>query len=93
MDLQLFVNVIGVIALPVLGWIGGLFWRQIAAAKKEAVQAIADLAAFKLHVAEHYLKRDEFKEVVDDMKDRILRELDGVDKKIGVLFEKIDRLI
>ena len=70
MDYSTIINVIGTVALPILAYV----LSRLSALQK-------DLDAHRLHVAEQYLKKDDFNGF-----------LQKIEKNIEKIFEKLDTL-
>lgn len=91
MDKDIVMWIIGGLFI-VIGWLMSRKINELEKAdashisKMEAQdKVIADLkdekAALKLHIAENYIKRDEIKEYMDDIKNSIEKIFDRLDKK------------
>lgn len=82
MDSSAIVDAIGLIALPVFGSILYFYWNQIVTLHRKCSELSDELNDLKLHVAEEYLNRDDFKDTMKELKDSIL-----------LINDKIDRLV
>ncbi len=68
-------NVGAYVLVTVIGAGLGFFWHQINTAR-------AELNALKLHVAEEYLRKDDYKEDIRELKDTIRMMFDKIDKLV-----------
>lgn len=104
MNAELWVNVIAFIGMPAVTGILGLVLRGFGKLKdrcekinKDCGDSIAALqkenADLRLHIAENYLKKNDFKEVLSELKDTIQHGLQEQNQKIEALFTKFDGII
>ncbi|MGO8211819.1 hypothetical protein ACC782_33605 [Rhizobium ruizarguesonis] len=89
--------------VTLLGAISGVWWRiegRVDRAKTEAVQKAteaaleaasvrADLAAHKLHVAEHYITKAGMR----DTRDEIMEAIHGVKAAVDHMVVRVDRVV
>ena len=74
MDWQHFINLGGGAALSVLGWFARQLW--------DAVKTLQnDLNRLELSISDNYVKKDDFKEGVKELKDMLAKIFDKLDNK------------
>jgi len=84
MDAGAIIDAIGLIALPIFGGILFFYWDQISNLHEKCSGLEEKLNSLKLHVAEEYLNRDDFKDSIKEIKDTIL----AMNSKLDRLVEK-----
>lgn len=80
---QTIVNWLFTAAGAGVGWILKVVWDAMQDLKKDIRQIERDLP-------EIYVRRDIFKDAIDDMKDDMRSGFDKIEDMIGVLFKKLD---
>lgn len=79
MDWQNLINLGGACAVGVMGWFARQLWDSV----KELRD---DIAAIRLHVSEHYVKRSE----VDNFRADMDKRFDRIEQLLDKLYEKLD---
>lgn len=80
---QTIVNWLFTAAGAGVGWILKVVWDAMQDLKRDIRQIERDLP-------EIYVRRDIFKDAIDDMKDDMRSGFDKIEDMIGVLFKKLD---
>lgn len=65
------------------GWILKVIWEAIKDLK-------VDLKEVDKHINENFVRRDDFKDAVKEMKDDMREGFNKVDQTLGLLFKKLD---
>lgn len=65
------------------GWILKVIWEAIKDLK-------GDLKEVDKHINENFVRRDDFKDAVKEMKDDMREGFNKVDQTLGLLFKKLD---
>jgi len=74
MDHQFVINTLIGIAIAVSGWLGRQVWDAVQKLKEDVLQIELDLP-------NHYVKKDEFTQVVKELKEMLTRIFDKLDDK------------
>lgn len=84
MDKDIVLWLLGIL-IVIIGWFMSRKINDLEKADESHIKEIAMLkeekAELKLHIAENYIKRDEIKEYMDDIKKSIDKIFDRLDKK------------
>jgi hypothetical protein len=81
MEGSTIVDGIGLIILPIIGWILYIYSNQIGAIDKKTKDNADDISAFRLHVSETYSKKDD-----------LSAAMEKIDKIVEKIFEKLDKM-
>lgn len=74
MDWQHIINIFGGAALAAIGWFARQLW--------DAVQNLkADMSRLELSISDNYVKKDDFKEGIKELKDMLAKIFDKLDNK------------
>ena len=74
MDWQNLINLIGGAALAVIGWFARQLW--------DAVQKLkSDMSRLELSISDNYVKKDDFKDGIKELKDMLGKIFDKLDNK------------
>lgn len=74
MDWQHFINVILGVVLSIIGWFARQLW--------DAVQKLKnDVSKLELSISDNYVKKDDFKDGVKEIKDMLAKIFDKLDAK------------
>lgn len=74
MDWQNLINLVGGAALAVIGWFARQLW--------DAVQKLkADMSRLELSISDNYVKKDDFKDGIKELKDMLGKIFDKLDNK------------
>ena len=74
MDWQNLINLVGGAALAVIGWFARQLW--------DAVQKLkSDMSSLELSISNNYVKKDDFKDGVKELKDMLGKIFDRLDSK------------
>jgi len=74
MDWQNIINLLGGAALTVVGWFARQLW--------DAVQKLkADVSQLELSISENYVKKDDFKDGIKELKEMLGKIFDKLDSK------------
>jgi hypothetical protein len=74
MDWQNIINLLGGAALTVIGWFARQLW--------DAVQKLkADMSQLELSISENYVKKDDFKDGIKELKEMLGKIFDKLDSK------------
>ena len=74
MDWQHLINFFGGAALTVIGWFARQLW--------DAVQKLkADVSQLELSISENYVKKDDFKDGIKELKEMLGKIFDKLDSK------------
>jgi hypothetical protein len=74
MDHQFIFNALIGVAVAVSGWLGRQVWDAVQKLKE-------DVRQIELDIPNHYVKKDEFTQVVKELKDMLTRIFDKLDDK------------
>lgn len=81
MDLATWIQVAGLIVIPVLFAVGSLFLRHS-----------GRISRLELHISESYVKKTDHADAMRDLKETVRDGFITTDRKIDLLFEKVDEL-
>lgn len=74
MDWQNLINLVGGAALAVIGWFARQLW--------DAVQKLkSDMSRLELSISDNYVKKDDFKDGIKELKDMLGKIFDKLDNK------------
>jgi len=74
MDWQHLINLLGGAGLAVIGWFARQLW--------DAVQKLkSDMSSLELSISNNYVKKDDFKEGIKELKDMLGKIFDKLDSK------------
>jgi hypothetical protein len=74
MDWQNIINLLGGAALTVIGWFARQLW--------DAVQKLkSDMSQLELSISENYVKKDDFKDGIKELKEMLGKIFDKLDSK------------
>lgn len=74
MDWQNLINLVGGAALAVIGWFARQLW--------DAVQKLkSDMSKLELSISDNYVKKDDFKDGIKELKDMLGKIFDKLDNK------------
>jgi hypothetical protein len=74
MDWQNLINLAGGAALATIGWFARQLW--------DAVQKLkADMSRLELSISDNYVKKDDFKDGIKELKDMLGKIFDKLDSK------------
>lgn len=74
MDWQHIINIFGGAALAAIGWFARQLW--------DAVQNLkADMSRLELSISDNYVKKDDFKEGIKELKEMLGKIFDKLDNK------------
>jgi len=74
MDWQNLINLVGGAALAVIGWFARQLW--------DAVQKLkTDMSKLELFISDNYVKKDDFKDGIKELKDMLGKIFDKLDNK------------
>ena len=74
MDWQNLINLVGGAALAVIGWFARQLW--------DAVQKLkSDMSRLELSMSDNYVKKDDFKEGIKELKEMLGKIFDKLDSK------------
>lgn len=74
MDWQHLINLIGGAALATIGWFARQLW--------DAVQNLkSDMSRLELSISNNYVKKDDFKDGIKELKDMLSKIFDKLDSK------------
>jgi len=74
MDWQNLINLVGGAALAVIGWFARQLW--------DAVQKLkSDMSSLELSISNNYVKKDDFKDGVKELKEMLGKIFDRLDSK------------
>ena len=74
MDWQNIINLLGGAALTVVGWFARQLW--------DAVQKLkSDMSQLELSISENYVKKDDFKDGIKELKEMLGKIFDKLDSK------------
>jgi chaperonin cofactor prefoldin len=74
MDWQNLINLVGGAALAVIGWFARQLW--------DAVQKLkSDMSRLELSISDNYVKKDDFKEGIKELKEMLGKIFDKLDTK------------
>jgi hypothetical protein len=74
MDWQNLINLVGGAALAVIGWFARQLW--------DAVQKLkTDMSKLELSISDNYVKKDDFKDGIKELKDMLGKIFDKLDNK------------
>ena len=74
MDWQNLINLVGGAALAVIGWFARQLW--------DAVQKFkSDMSRLELSISDNYVKKDDFKDGIKELKDMLGKIFDKLDNK------------
>ena len=74
MDWQNVINLVGGAGLATFGWFARQLW--------DAVQKLkADMSALELSVSDRYVKKDDFKDGIKELKEMLAKIFDKLDSK------------
>jgi len=74
MDWQNLINLVGGAALAVIGWFARQLW--------DAVQKLkSDMSRLELSISDNYVKKDDFKDGIKELKDMLGKIFDKLDDK------------
>jgi len=74
MDWQNLINLIGGAALAVIGWFARQLW--------DAVQKLkSDMSRLELSISDNYVKKDDFKDGIKELKEMLGKIFDKLDAK------------
>lgn len=74
MDWQNLINLVGGAALAVIGWFARQLW--------DAVQKLkTDMSRLELSISDNYVKKDDFKDGIKELKDMLGKIFDKLDNK------------
>jgi len=74
MDWQNLINLVGGAALATIGWFARQLW--------DAVQKLkSDMSRLELSISDNYVKKDDFKDGIKELKDMLGKIFDKLDNK------------
>ena len=74
MDWQHIINLLGGAALASIGWFARQLW--------DAVQKLkSDMSSLELSISNNYVKKDDFKDGIKELKDMLAKIFDKLDSK------------
>jgi hypothetical protein len=74
MDWQNLINLVGGAALAVIGWFARQLW--------DAVQKLkSDMSRLELSISDNYVKKDDFKDGIKELKEMLGKIFDKLDNK------------
>ena len=74
MDWQHIINLLGGAALASIGWFARQLW--------DAVQKLkSDMSSLELFISNNYVKKDDFKDGIKELKDMLAKIFDKLDSK------------
>lgn len=74
MDWQHVINLVGGAALATIGWFARQLW--------DAVQKLkSDMSKLELSISDNYVKKDDFKDGIKELKDMLGKIFDKLDNK------------
>jgi|TARA_R110000868_G_scaffold97060_2_gene267022 hypothetical protein len=74
MDWQNLINLVGGAALTTIGWFARQLW--------DAVQKLkSDMSQLELSISENYVKKDDFKDGIKELKEMLGKIFDKLDSK------------
>lgn len=74
MDWQNLINLVGGAVLAVIGWFARQLW--------DAVQKLkTDMSKLELSISDNYVKKDDFKDGIKELKDMLGKIFDKLDNK------------
>jgi len=74
MDWQNLINLVGGAALAVIGWFARQLW--------DAVQKLkSDMSSLELSISNNYVKKDDFKDGIKELKEMLGKIFDRLDSK------------
>jgi len=74
MDWQHIINLVGGAALATIGWFARQLW--------DAVQKLkSDMSKLELSISDNYVKKDDFKDGIRELKDMLGKIFDKLDNK------------
>ena len=74
MDWQHIINLVGGATLAAIGWFARQLW--------DAVQKLkADMSKLELSISDNYVKKDDFKDGIKELKDMLGKIFDKLDNK------------
>lgn len=74
MDWQHIINLVGGAALAAIGWFARQLW--------DAVQNLkADMSRLELSISDNYVKKDDWKDGIKELKDMLAKIFDKLDNK------------
>ena len=74
MDWQHVINLVGGAALAAIGWFARQLW--------DAVQKLkSDMSRLELSISDNYVKKDDFKDGIKELKDMLGKIFDKLDNK------------
>lgn len=74
MDWQNLINLVGGAALAVIGWFARQLW--------DAVQKLkSDMSRLELSISDNYVKKDDFKDGIKELKEMLGKIFDKLDAK------------
>ena len=74
-------------AVGVAGFLGGWVLKVIWEAIKDLKSEVRDVDR---HIHENFVRRDDFKDAIADIKSDMEKGFDKVDKTLGLLFKKLE---
>jgi len=74
-DAQFIVNILAGVVMSGLGWFGKALWDAVAELRKDVHQIEVDLPA-------HYIRKDEFKSEMKEIKDILGKIFDRLENKV-----------
>lgn len=83
MDDQTIINWIFGALMAIIGWLGKTLWDASSAVRK-------DLHAIERELPEFYIKREEFKETIKDLRDEHREDMKEIKDICNKIFNKLD---
>jgi len=74
MDWQNIINLLGGAALTVIGWFARQLWDAVQKLKE-------DVSQLELSISENYVKKDDFKDGIKELKEMLGKIFDRLDSK------------
>ena len=74
MDWQNLINLVGGAALAVIGWFARQLWDVVQKLK-------SDMSRLELSISDNYVKKDDFKDGIKELKDMLGKIFDKLDAK------------
>lgn len=75
MDIQVLINIAVVTGIGLIAWLGRELWNAVKELRK-------DITAIEVALPTHYVRRDEFRSGVQELKEMLVKISDKLDAKV-----------
>lgn len=83
MDWQTIINAALSLVVAAIGWFAREIWDAIKELRK-------DIKQIESNLPEHYVRRDDFKDAMKEVKDDMKAGFEKIENMIGLVFKKLD---